>query len=99
MIRLFADFAQTVEYVFADALFYVVGFGFLETVSGYVLVEFDIAVGNRFYELRCHFGDGLTFFSHEIMVYKPLAHELFGELTLWLAFGEAFLVAVGIEVT
>ena len=32
------------------------------------------------------------------MLDEPLSYKLLGELTLWLAFGQALLIAVGVEV-
>ena len=70
----------------------------VELLACDVLVEFDVAVAYALGILVGNLRHLLSGLVHEVVLDKPLAYELLGELALWLACGEFLLVAVGIEI-
>ena len=63
-----------------------------------MLIELDIAVADTLDESIGEFGHFVAWTVHEVVVDKPLAHELLGELALRFALLKLLLVALGIEV-
>ena len=64
-----------------------------------MLVKLDITVAHALCIFVGNLRHHLSGLVHEVMLDKPLAYELLGELFLWLTLGEFLLIAVSIEVT
>ena len=64
-----------------------------------MLVELDITVTHALCIFVGNLRHHLSGLVHEVVLDKPLAYELLGELFLWLTLGEFLLIAVSIEVT